>query len=242
MNAPYNATLMRDLTTMQQDSKGNSSQLEYLDYKNEKFTSHRDKRDINAKVVSRNDYKDSTDSQTEKDFYENELEELDFLEIPDIIKNDHEQADVLVTDRGKDPNPNTIAPTKNNLGETNIHSVENEEQFSSQKSLGKNEITFQPTVSSLPTKARSDLRQLTPHNSVPLTSPSPQSPPSQAQVINSSSFLSSFTGTLAAVFLLGLIALIVYIVYKKCVHRMMGYKKLSGVSKPKELQRQGSSK
>ena len=223
MNAPaYNSTLMEDLTTsVQQDNKKNSSQLEHLDSKDKSFSPIKIKRDINAK--SRNDYKENTDSQTKIDSDWNELEELDFLEIPDFTENGQEQGDVQATDQGKDSSP--LSPTKNNLNETNNHSVEKEERLSSQKSLGRNPI-FQTTVkASSPAKAETQLGQLTPHNVA------------QNQAINETSFLSSFTGTITAVVFLGLIGLIVYIIHDKCVHKMhKGYKKLSGTSTPKQRQ------
>ena len=59
----------------------------------------------------------------------------------------------------------------------------------------------------------------------------------QSRVINTDLFLSSFSGTISAFLVLGFIALISYIVYRRCVHKMSrgyNYKKISGSDKPEE--------
>ena len=55
-------------------------------------------------------------------------------------------------------------------------------------------------------------------------------------LINTSSFLSTFSGTIAAFFVLGLIGIIVYIVVRKCAKRPRGYKKLNWTNSPGQQQ------
>ncbi|KAJ7383297.1 hypothetical protein OS493_029262 [Desmophyllum pertusum] len=101
----------------------------------------------------------------------------------------------------------------------------------------KNQLTIQPTVSPPTTSETAELGQLTPHNPMTLTSTAPTSQP--PQLINASSFLSSFAGTIVALVLLGLIGLIIYAVFKLCARKMQkGYKKLSDTSKPEVRQRE----
>ncbi|XP_078357866.1 uncharacterized protein LOC144642702 [Oculina patagonica] len=227
MNGSYNTTSITSGTNLQKDSQEKSKLLEsVIKSKQDGLTRSDTKRDVRAQDVAQGNYKDSSDGQTtEKVIDRKELEDLEFLEIPDILKNVQEQADILGTKQ--DP-----SPTKNNLEDTNTHSVENKEPtVQSQKFSDKNRFTFQQTMSA-PTTAGSELGQLTPHNSMTMASTT------QTQLINPSSFLSSFTGTIVAVLILGLIGLIIYAAFKKCHKIPKGYRKLSGTSKPKELQRE----
>ena len=239
INGPYNTTSLSNVTSPQQaDIKKNSTLLENMI--NSKEEAHSEiKRDINAKAAAQEEYKDSTNSEVEQVFDGKELEDFPFLDMSDITKYNREQADVPGTEQGKDSF--TPSATKYNLkADTNILSVENEERFVSQTFTDKNQFTFQPTVSPPTTSETAELGQLTPHNPTTLTSTAPTSQP--PQLINASSFLSSFAGTIVALVLLGLIGLIIYAVFKLCARKMQkGYKKLSDTSKPEVRQREGET-
>lgn len=229
MNGSYNTTSISNGTNLQKDSQEKSKLLEgVINSKQDGLTRSETKRDVRAQDVAQEDYKDSTDGQTTgKVIDRKELEDLEFLEIPDILKNVQEKADILGTKQ--DP-----SPTKNNLKDTYTHTGENGEL-----AVHSQKFPDQKQTASSPTTAGSELGQLTQHNSRTLTSTAT----AQTQLINPNSFLSSFTGTIVAVLVLGLIGLIIYVVFKRCCHKIpKGYRKLSGTSKPKELQREGENK
>ncbi|PFX27698.1 hypothetical protein AWC38_SpisGene7581 [Stylophora pistillata] len=95
-------------------------------------------------------------------------------------------------------------------------SVQEENPVSSQMSPGENYITFQRTVA-LP-KEVTEVRQVTPHMEG-----------AQNEFLNSP--LGSFTGTILAAIFVGLLVLFVYILYKKCVSKMLkGRKKFKRTS------------
>ncbi len=176
------------------------------------------KREIRAHIGAQEDDKDSINGQTtEKVFNKKELEDSEFLEIPDILQNVQEQSDIPGTKQ-------VPSPAKYILEDTNTHAAENKEPtVQSQTFPDKNRFHFQQTVSSpiRPTTTGSELGQLAPYSSMTLTSTA------QTQLINPSSFLSSFTGTIVAVLVLGLIGLIIYVAFKKCHKIPKGYRKLS---------------
>lgn len=221
---------------LQKDSQENSKLLEnILNSKQDGLTHSETKRDVRVQDVAQQEYKHSTNGQTtEKVLNRKELDDFGFLEIPDILRDGQEQADIL----GINQDP---SPTKNNPEVNDIHAVENEVlPVQSQLTFpDKDRVTSKQTMST-PTAAGSELGQLTPRNSMILASTAP----SQTQLINPSSFLSSFTGTVVAVLVLGLIGLIIYMAFKKCSHKTpKGYKKLSGTSlKPEDRQREGENK
>jgi len=212
MNDPYNTTSISNGSSLRKEGEENSKLLEsVLNYKQENLTHSETKRDISDKVAAQEEYKESTNSQSN----------FELLETPEINKYVQEEADIL----GKKQEP---SPTKNSVELTNILANEDREQTAPQTFPDKDFNSFQPTVSP-PTTTKSELGQLTSQSPKTLTSAA------QTQLIMPGSFLSSFVGTIAAVLLLGLIGLLIYLVYKKCFNKMRkGYKKLSSTSKLEE--------
>ncbi|XP_020628632.1 uncharacterized protein LOC110065806 [Orbicella faveolata] len=212
INDPYNTTSISNGNSLRKEGEENSKLLEsVIDYKQEDLTHLETKRDISVEVAAQEEYKDSTNSQTN----------FELLEIPEINKYVQEEADIL----GKKQDP---SPTKNSTELTNTLVNEDREQTAPQTFPDKDFNSVQPTVSS-PTTTESELGHLTPQS--PKTLPSA----AQTQLIVPGFFLSSFVGTIAAVLLLGLMGLLIYHVYKKRVNRMpKGYEKLGSTSKLEE--------
>lgn len=226
----YNTTSILNGTNLQKDNQKKSKSVldSVLNTEDDRVIRSEIKRDVRIQNGTQEDYKDSPNAQLQtagQVIEKKQLEDLDFLEIPDILSNFKEQADIPGTKQ--DP-----SPTKNNfkgLKDTNTHAFQNEElNIQSQALPDKNRFTFQQTVST-PTTTENTLGQLTPHSSVILTTTA------QTQLINASSFISSFAGTIAAVLVLGLIGLIIYVVFKMRVHKIpKGYKKLRDSPNPGE--------
>ena len=213
MNDPYNTTSISNGSSLRKEAEENSKSLESVEnYKQEDLTHSESKRDISVEGATPEEYKDSINSQIN-------FERL--LETPEINKYGKEEADIL----GKIQDHST---TKNSSEFTNTPANEDKEQNVPQTFPDKDFNSFQPTVSA-PTTTKSESGHLTPQFPKTLTSAA------QTQLIVPGSFLSSFVGTIAAVLLLGLIGLLIYLVYKKCVNKMpKSYKKLSGSSKREE--------
>lgn len=209
MNDPSNATSILNGSSLLKEAEEKSKLFEsVINYKQEDFTHSETKRDISDKVAAQEEYKDSTNSQTN-------FQEL--LEITEINKYVQEEADIL----GKKQDP---SPSKNSTELTNTLANEDEEQNAPQTFPDKDFNSFQTTIPPPPTP-QSELGHLTPQRPTTLT------PAAQTQLIVPSSVLSNFVGTIAAVVLLGLIGLLIYFVYIKCVYKMSkGNKKMSSTS------------
>ena len=212
MNDPYNTTSFSNGSSLRKEGEENSKFLEsVINSKQEDLARSETKRDISDKVAAQEAYVDITNSQTN----------FELLEMSEINKNVQEQADILGKKRDS-------SPTKNSPGLTNTQANEDKEQTAPQTFPDKDFNSFQPTVSPS-TTTKSALGQLTPQSPKTLTSAA------QTQLIVPGSFLSSFVGTIAAVLLLALIGLLIYLAYKKCVNKMpKGYKNLSGTLKLEE--------
>lgn len=216
MNTTYDKAFTKDLTmSLKQSYTTNTSQfIDQYGHNDKNISQTKVKRDVEAEVDVQRDSTDNTDSQTGKTSNQNKLEELDFLETRDIIKRDQKDVELLMTDRGK--NSNHLSTPKKSSNGTKIHAVQEENPVSSQMSPGENYITFQRTVA-LP-KEVTEVRQVTPHMEG-----------AQNEFLNSA--LGSFTGTILAVIFFGLLVLFVYILYKKCVSKMLkGRKKVKRTS------------
>ena len=231
----HNTTSILNGTNLQKDNQKNSKSVldSVVNTEDDRIIHSEIKRDVRIQNGTIEDYKDSPNGQMQtagQVIEKKELEDLDVLEIPDILRNFlKEQANIPGTKQ--DP-----SPTKTNfkgLKDTNTHAFENEELNIQYQALpDNNRFTLQQTVSTpttTTTTTENTLGQLTPHNSVILTTTA------QTQLINPSSFISSFAGTTAAVLVIGLIGLIIYVVFKKCVHKVpKGYKKLRDSPEPGE--------
>ena len=192
------------------------SQFDQLDSNDKNASLTIVKRDLEAEVESKSDQSlKNTDSQTGKNSYWDELEELDFLRIPPIKNIEEEEVEQPITDQSK--NSNHLLTPKRRFNGTKIRAIEVEEQVSSQASLGKNYITFQTTEATV--KEVTELGEVTPHDDA-----------AQNEFLNSA--LGSFAGTIFAAVFLVLMGLLVYTLYKKCVCKML--------QDPKELKRTSS--
>ena len=208
MNDLHNISSISNGSSLRKEAEENSKLLEsVINHKQEDFTHSETKRDINDKVDAQEEYKESTNSPTN----------FELLETSEIITHAQEEADIL----GKKEDP---TPAKNSTELTNTLANEDEEQNAPQIFPGKDFNSF-PTTVSPPATTQSELGHLTPQSSKTLTSEA------QTQLIVPGSVLSSFVGTIAAVLLLGLIGLFIYLLYKKCVNKKLkDYKRLSDAS------------
>ena len=186
----------------------NSKLIERVtDYKQEDLAHSETKGDISVKTPTQEEYKDSTNSQTN----------FELLETTEISKYVQEEADVL----GKKQDP---SPAKNSTELTNTLANKDEEQNAPTTLPDKDFNSFQTAIAP-PTTTQSQLGHLTPQSPKTLT------PAAQTPLIVPSSVLSNFVGTIAAVLLLGLIGLVIYLVYRNCVNKMpKSYKKLCSTS------------
>ena len=100
--------------------------------------------------------------------------------------------------------------------------------------------TLQPAIPAL-TATGSNIGQLMMLTPIPVkTTTTSTAETEQSPVINTNSFLSSFSGTIVAFLVAGFIVLIIYIVYRRCVHKMArGYRRISGTDIPGEEQIEG---
>ena len=210
MNDPYNTTSISNSSSSREESEENSKLLENVtNSKQEDLTHSETKRDVSvAEQEAVN--KDSRNSQTN----------FGPLETPEINEYFQEEADIL-------GNKDDSSPTKNSPELTNTEAVEDKQQIAPQTLPDKDFNSFQPTVS-LPTATKRELGHLT------LQSPNTLTSAAQTQLIVPGSILSSFIGTIAAVLLLGVIGLLIYLAYKKFGHKMFKRYKSSGTLKPGE--------
>ncbi len=109
-------------TNLQDDGQEKAKLLRsVINSKQDGLTRSETKRDVRAQVVAKKVFKDSTNGQiTVKVFGRKELEDSEFLEIPQALKNVQEQVKIPRTK--KDP-----SSVKNNLNDSNTHTAENEE-------------------------------------------------------------------------------------------------------------------
>ena len=201
-NSTKNEALTKEPTiSLKQSRMTNMSQFDQMDSNVKNVSLTIVKRDLEAEVESKSDQSlKNTDSQTGKNSYWDELEELDFLRIP-LIKNiEEEEVEQPITDESK--NSNHLLTPKRRFNGTKIRAVEVEERVSSQTSLGENYITFQTTEA--PLKEVTEYGEVTQHNDA-----------AQNEFLNSA--LGSFVGTIFAVVFLVLMVLLIYALYKKCV-------------------------
>lgn len=213
MNDPYNTTSISNSTSPRKESEENSKLLENVsNSKQEDLTHSETKRDVS--VAEQEENKDNRNSQTN----------FGPLETPEINEYFQEEADIV-------GNKDDSSPTKNSPELTDTQAVEDKQQTAPQTLPDKDFNSFQPTVS-LPTATKRELGHLTPQS--PSLSPNTLTSAAQTQLIVPGSILSSFIGTIAAVLLLGLIGLLIYLAYKKCGHKMFKRYKLSGTLKPRE--------
>jgi len=209
MNDPYNTTSISNSTSPRKESEENSKLLENVtNSKQEDLTHSETKRDVS--VAEQEENKDNRNSQTN----------FEPLETPEINEYFQEEADIL-------GNKDDSSPTKNSPELTNTQAVEDKQQTAPQTLPDKDFNSFQP-IPNLPTATERELGHLTPQSPNTLTSAA------QTQLIVPGSILSSFIGTIAALLLLGLIGLLIYLAYKKCGHKMFKRYKLSGTLKPGE--------
>ena len=209
INDAYNTTSISNSSSLRKVGEESSKSPEsVINYKQENLTHSATKRDISAQE----EHKDSTNSQTN----------FELLETPEINSYVAEEDDILGEKQD-------LSPGKNSTELTDTLGNEDTEQTAPQTFPDKDFNSFQPTVSPQ-TTTKSELEHLKPQ--------SPKTLPSAAQaqsVIVPGSVLSSFVGTIAAFLLLGLIGLLIYCVYKKCVNKMpKGYKTLGSTSKLEE--------
>ena len=210
MNDPYNTTSISKSSSSSKESEENSKLLENVtNSKQEDLTHSETKRDVS--VAEQEENKDNRNSQTN----------FGPLETPEINEYFQEEADIL-------GNKDDSSPTKNSPELTNTQAVEDKQQIAPQTLPDKDFNSFQPTVS-LPTATKRELGHLT------LQSPNTLTSAAQTQlIVPGSMILSSFIGTIAAVLLLGVIGLLIYLAYKKCGHKMFKRYKSSGTLKPGE--------
>ena len=191
------------------------------------------KRDISVQVADRKDTMNSNSSETKiifDSFINNQLtakedEDLRFFRRPDISgSTQKEKTDNPRIQLDKESNTSMRKYLQNNAS----NDVETKNRHVS--------ITLHPTVSP-PTPSTTHFEKMMPPTEVPLAASrsGTQEPP----LINTSSFLSSFSGTIAAFVVLALIGIIVYIMYRKCANRSRGYKKLKSKNSPGEQQSEG---
>jgi len=205
INDPNNTTSISNGSSPRKEGEENSKLLEsVINYKQENLTHSATKRDISAQE----EYQDSTNSHTS-------------FELPETAEiNNYVQEEVDIPGKKQD-----ISPTQNSTALTESLANKDTEVTAPQTFPDKDFNSFQPTVS-LPTTTKSELGHLT------AQSPKTVSSAAQTQLFVPGSFLSSFVGTIAAFLLLGLIGLVIYSVYKKCVNKMpKGHKKLGSTSK-----------
>lgn len=187
--------------------QSNLSKFDHLNSSDKNVSLTIVKRNLKAEVeLKRDQSSHNTVSQTgnNSEWDIDELENLYFLEIPDITKLEKEEGDQKITDQDK--NSNHPSTRKKKLNGAKIRAVKVEERVSSQTSLGKNYITLQPTAAA--PKKVTDLGQVTPHN---------DAAPNEFLI----SALGSFTGTIFAAVFLILMGLLIFSQYKKHVCKML---------------------
>ena len=198
--------------------------------------SHIIKRDINVQVAYQKDYKDSTISETKNtppDSSMNKgldgnktLEDLKF-EIPGVSNSFREKTDIPRVEQDKE----SYTSVKNVPEFIKANAVEEE--------AGHPVSTTRQPIVVPPIAPQTEKGQLLAPTQAPTRIPLTLNAAGtdQPQFISTSSFLGSFSGTIAAVVLLGVIGLIIYVVVRKCAHkRRRGYKTLSSTDRSEEQQ------
>ena len=227
MDGPGNAKTLQTLTSLH---KGNNERLKLLETtittNLEKPTrSGIMKRDINVQVPNRDDPgKDDSNIQKKiadsplgiKDLNKKEVDDLQLFtgNLSDTPENVQEQINVPSSDEHK----GSLYSMKN--VDPEIRNANANEGLSVS-------TTLQPIVS-LPKSQESETGQLLPPTQFPVQMPlTSATRENQPQLINKSFFLSSFSGTIAALVVFAVIGLIIYIIFKTFAHkRHKGYKKL----------------
>ena len=198
--------------------------------------SHIIKRDINVQVAYQKDYKDSTISETKNTLPDSSmnkgldgnktLEDLQF-EIPGFSNSFREETDNPRVEQDKE----SYTSMKNVPEFIKANAVEEEG--------GQPVSTTRQPIVVPPIAPQTEKGQLLAPTQAPTRIPLTLNAAGtdQPQFISTSSFLGSFSGTIAAVVLLGVIGLIIYVVVRKCAHkRRRGYKKLSSTDRSEEQQ------
>lgn len=236
MHKAQTATPVRNFNTGQENQQERSILLEKRGIE-QPTLSEIIKTDINEKVSNREDTMGSNNKETEiiynlsvsKGQNGKENEDLQSFIRPDISGSTQAQTNGIPTIQPDNTSYNFIRnDPKNNVDDA----VQTEGRPIS--------TTVKPTVSpSMPSKVH--LKQLMPPTQVPTQMSLVASTivMQQQPLINISSFLGSFLGTIAAFGVIGCIGIIAYIIFRKCTRGPSGYKELSGTGSLWEHQIKG---